>query len=108
MDGDNKMMSGTFSNIGRFSKEVNVGLKQNNHASQPDEPSKSWDELDADDKARREGVLHEHFPKAFERFNAGVSLAKIRRHYEKLGAKYSPVTFRKKWDELVKNYAKQV
>jgi hypothetical protein len=108
MNSDKKMISSTFSNAGKFSKEVNEVPEQDNRASQPDECLEGWDELDADDKAQKEVILQEHFQKALARFNAGVSLAKIRRHYEKLGAKYSPVTFRKKWDELVKNHAEQV
>jgi hypothetical protein len=106
MNSDTKMMSSTFSNMGKLSEEANEAPEQNNHASRPDESLESWDDLDADDKAQKENILSEHFLKALERVNAGVSLAKIRRHYEKLGAKYSPVTFRKKWDELVKKYAK--
>lgn len=73
--------------------------------SQLVEADGGWNELDSSDKAQKEMILKEHFLKALERFNAGVSLVKIRRHYEKLGAKYSPVTFRKKWDELVKMHA---
>ncbi|MDR5855983.1 hypothetical protein P9239_17950 [Caballeronia sp. LZ062] len=67
-----------------------------------------WDALLADDKERKETILEEHFRKAFERFEAGVSLARIRVNYEKLGAKYSPATFRKKWNELVARHTEQV
>lgn len=80
-------------------------------AGSEDRPEKSldgWDELVADGKEKKEAVLTEHFTKAFERFNTGVSLARIRANYEKLGAKYSPVTFRKKWDALVRKHAEQV
>lgn len=71
------------------------------------EPSDGgWDELIEDDKSKREAILNEHFPSALKRYSAGVSLAQIRRHYEKLGAKYSPVTFRKKWDLLANAYSK--
>lgn len=104
MDSATKMMSNTFRGTEKLSKEVNAIPEQHDCASQPDEISEGWDELDVDDKAQKEVILHEHFLKALERFNAGVSLAKIRRHYEKLGAKYSPVTFRKKWGELVKQH----
>ncbi|WP_254228227.1 hypothetical protein [Burkholderia gladioli] len=65
-----------------------------------------WNELGAGNETQKEKILKLHFPRALERFNAGVSLSKIRQHYEKLGAKYSPVTFRKKWIELVKTQAK--
>jgi hypothetical protein len=74
---------------------------------QPEEFVDGWDELVADDKDAKEAILAEHFSKAFERFNAGVSLAKIRAHYERLGVKYSPATFRKKWEALVKKNAEQ-
>jgi hypothetical protein len=77
-------------------------VEQNSDAKRADKFLEGWNQLDADDKVQKEKVLHEHFLRALERFNAGVSLTKIRRHYEKLGAKYSPVTFRKKWDELIK------
>lgn len=66
-----------------------------------------WQELNADDKVHREEVLNKHFSQALQRFNAGVSLTKIRRHYEKLGAKYSPVTFRKKWEQLTREKNQQ-
>ncbi|WP_081333169.1 hypothetical protein [Burkholderia vietnamiensis] len=67
-----------------------------------------WERLVADDKEKKEAILAEHFPKAFERFQAGVSLARIRTNYEKLGAKYSPATFRKKWGALVTKHAARV
>lgn len=108
MDTATTMMSNTFRDTGKLSKEVNAVTEQHDCAGQPDEISDGWEGLDVDDKAQKEVILHEHFQKALERFNAGVSLAKIRRHYEKLGAKYSPVTFRKKWGELVKQHAEQV
>jgi hypothetical protein len=107
INGETKLSS-AFSNVGKSYKDIGVVLQEGFHANQSDESSDSWDKLDADDKALREGILLGHFPKALERFNAGVSLAKIRRHYEKLGAKYSPVTFRKKWDELVKKHTRHV
>jgi hypothetical protein len=72
---------------------------------QSDKSADGWEELVADGKERKEAILAEHFHKAFERFNAGVSLAQIRTNYEKLGAKYSPATFRKKWNELVTKHA---
>lgn len=107
MDDDTKMSS-AFSDIGKFTKEVSIVPEQEAHADRHDDSSEGWDELNVDDKARKEVILSEHFLKALERFNAGVSLAKIRRHYEKLGAKYSPVTFRKKWIDLMKKNAAQV
>ena len=74
----------------------------------PEKSHDGWDALVADDKDRKETILEEHFLKAFERFMAGVSLARIRANYEKLGAKYSPATFRKKWNELVARHTEQV
>lgn len=102
MASDHTMMSETFSSLGKSSLEVSEDSKKNYFVNQPDESSDGWDELEVDGKAQKEVILQDNFLKALVRFNAGVSLAKIRRQYEKLGAKYSPVTFRKKWDELVK------
>jgi hypothetical protein len=109
MNGDNQAtMASAFSDAGKFPKKVTIIPEQPNDSYQPDDVIEGWEGLDADDKARKEAILNEHFPKALERFNAGVSLTKIRQHYQKLGAKYSPVTFRKKWEELVKKNSKQV
>ena len=74
----------------------------------PDESSCGWDKLTVDGKARKEKIFLEHFPKAFERFNAGVGLTKIRKHFAALGANFSPATFRKRWDEAVKKQAGQL
>lgn len=63
-----------------------------------------WDALEADSNSKKEKILLEHFEKAVERLEEGVSLTSIRKFYEKLGAKYSPVTFRKKWNELLKEH----
>ncbi|ALF87520.1 MULTISPECIES: hypothetical protein [Ralstonia solanacearum species complex] len=108
MHGDKKMMSGISPAIGRMPEEANACDEHGSNTSQLDASADGWDELDAEGKAQKEIILEEHFVKALERFNAGVSLAKIRRHYEKLGAKYSPITFRKKWDELLKRHNEQV
>lgn len=69
-----------------------------------DEALAGWDALKADETKQKEKILWDHFPKALERSKDGVSLGQIRQFYEKLGAKYSPVTFRKKWDELMKKH----
>ncbi|KPD17368.1 hypothetical protein ADM96_19605 [Burkholderia sp. ST111] len=90
-----------------MSDEKGAGDEQAGSEGQPDKSADGWDELVADGKEGKEAILAEHFHKAFERFNAGVSLAQIRTNYEKLGAKYSPATFRKKWNELVKKHAEQ-
>lgn len=94
-----------FSKIDEHPTEEHEAKHDNGQVSQYGDSGKSWDALDVDDKARKEAILLEHFPKAFERFKAGVSLAKIRKHYAALGASYSPVTFVKKWNEMVKNIA---
>ncbi|AGK47159.1 hypothetical protein BTI_458 [Burkholderia thailandensis MSMB121] len=90
-----------------MSDKKNVGHEHVVEA-RADSPSDVWDKLVADGKERKEAILAEHFPKAFERFRAGVSLARIRANYEKLGAKYSPATFRKKWGALVRKHTAQV
>lgn len=102
MDSNNNTMPSTFSGEG------SVPLPQLKMTPQANGFLESWDALDADDKAQKEVILNKHFPKALERFNAGVSLTKIRKHYEKLGAKFSPVTFRRKWNELVKRCEQRI
>ncbi|MFM0642193.1 hypothetical protein PQQ63_36510 [Paraburkholderia metrosideri] len=90
-----------------MNNEKSVGDEQAGSEGQRDKAQDGWGELVADGKGMKEAILVEHFHKAFERFSAGVSLAQIRANYEKLGAKYSPATFRKKWDALVKKHAVQ-
>ncbi|WP_186095788.1 hypothetical protein [Burkholderia gladioli] len=102
MNGDVKPIADAFSNRERLTRQENASSGKKNSENHLAESDGGWDELGSGDKVQKEAILREHFSKALERFSAGVSLAKIRRHYEKLGAKYSPVTFRKKWDELVK------
>jgi hypothetical protein len=108
MDVNPTMKSNTIRDIGKVFKELNLTTEPINLANAGEELSDGWDALEAGDKAQREYILNENFLKALARFNAGVSLTKIRRHYETLGAKYSPVTFRRKWDELVKRHTAQV
>ncbi|PRH43133.1 hypothetical protein C6T65_07070 [Burkholderia vietnamiensis] len=105
MSGDMKPIADAFSNRERLARQENASSGKESSENHLAESDGGWDELGSGDKVQKEAILREHFSKALERFNAGVSLAKIRRHYEKLGAKYSPVTFRKKWDELVKAHA---
>lgn len=100
-----KVMADTLLDRGGLARQANAASKMNGSENQLDEIISGWNELGSDGKIGKEAILQEHFLKAQERFNAGVSLAKIRRHYEKLGAKYSPVTFRKKWDDLVRRHA---
>lgn len=73
-----------------------------------DDSENGWDTLVANGREKKEAILVEHFPKALERFRAGVSLAQIRANYERLGAKYSPITFRKKWDALLKKHPEPI
>lgn len=105
MSDDMKSMADALPNRERLDRQENASSETKNSESHLADTDGGWDELDSGGKAKKEAILKEHFLKAFERFNAGVSLAKIRQHYEKLGAKYSPVTFRKKWDELAKAHA---
>ncbi|MGU7772557.1 hypothetical protein ACV229_20605 [Burkholderia sp. MR1-5-21] len=106
MSGDVKSMADAFLNRGGLARQANAASGKDSSESQFEKVvDGGWSELGSGDKAQKEAILQEHFLRALERFKAGVSLAKIRRHYEKLGAKYSPVTFRKKWDELVRAHA---
>ncbi|MPV67624.1 hypothetical protein [Burkholderia sp. BE17] len=105
MSEERKPMADTFTGRERLGRQLNTTSGMDDSESQPVEDDGGWDELGSGNKVQKEMILKEHFPKALERFNAGVSLSKIRQHYEKLGAKYSPVTFRKKWDELVRAHA---
>lgn len=62
----------------------------------------TWDSLPVDKKAVSNAIFEREFAKAKERFDAGVSLTAIRNHYATLGAVFSPITFRRKWDAKVK------
>lgn len=62
----------------------------------------NWDALPIDPKTQRDAIFEREFAKAKARFDAGVSLTEIRNHFAKLGAKFSPVTFRRRWDAKVK------
>ncbi|AQQ48473.1 MULTISPECIES: hypothetical protein [Burkholderia] len=105
MSDDRKSIADAFTEREQLTRQVNAASGKEGSESQSIEVDGGWDELSSGNKAQKEAILKEHFLKALERFNAGVSLSKIRQHYEKLGAKYSPVTFRKKWDELVRAHA---
>ncbi|WP_175947844.1 hypothetical protein [Burkholderia pyrrocinia] len=105
MNGDTKPIADAFSDQARLTRPASATSGNDSSESQPVEADGGWDELGSGNKAQKEAILKEHFVKALERFNEGVSLSKIRQHYEKLGAKYSPVTFRKKWGELVRAHA---
>ena len=103
MDKDMKLISDVHPALEKPFEKPPSDIERRDNANQ----SEGWDELEADDSAQKEAILKLHFEKAYKRFNAGVSLAKIRKHYEQLGAKYSPVTFRKKWDVLVSEHQDQ-
>lgn len=105
MNDERESISDAFIDREGVTRQANASSGREPSENRPVEPDGGWDELGSGDKVRKEAILREHFLKALERFNAGVSLTKIRRHYEKLGAKYSPVTFRKKCTELVKEHA---
>ncbi|CAJ0802592.1 hypothetical protein LMG7141_04131 [Ralstonia condita] len=108
MSEEKEMISGVSPALGNMQGKAVARDEQEGGVSQSGDFENGWDDLDADGKAHKEEILKEHFVKALERFNAGVSLTKIRKHYEKLGAKYSPVTFKKKWDELLKRDREQI
>ena len=62
----------------------------------------NWDDLPLDPKAQRDAIFEREFAKAKERFDAGVSVTAIRNHYATVGAVFSPITLRRKWDAKVK------